>query len=179
MPSRATRKSFAWYQLGIVYERRGDVPRAALATAERYSLQGNQPSRCAAPRRPLPASRKHERLSAAQDIAMAARGEMDRDKKRRNRNEQSPAVAGARFIHRTVQIMLGTAFLVSAVSARPLPARHLRLTRWGTVERQQIEQIVHDYILAHPEILPEAMDRLKAKHMVETVAAHRKQIEAP
>jgi predicted Zn-dependent protease len=29
---------FAWYQLGIVYDREGDQARAALATAERYSL---------------------------------------------------------------------------------------------------------------------------------------------
>ena len=33
---------FAWYQLGIVYDREGDRARAALATAERYNLQ-NQP----------------------------------------------------------------------------------------------------------------------------------------
>jgi predicted Zn-dependent protease len=32
---------FAWYQLGIVYDREGDQPRAALATAERYNLEGN------------------------------------------------------------------------------------------------------------------------------------------
>ncbi len=31
----------AWYQLGVVYERRGDLPRAALATAERYQMTGN------------------------------------------------------------------------------------------------------------------------------------------
>lgn len=31
---------FAWYQLGIVYDREGDQARAALATAERYNLQG-------------------------------------------------------------------------------------------------------------------------------------------
>jgi len=31
---------FAWYQLGIVYDREGDEPRAALATAERYILMG-------------------------------------------------------------------------------------------------------------------------------------------
>jgi predicted Zn-dependent protease len=31
---------FAWYQLGIVYDREGDEPRAALATAERYHLEG-------------------------------------------------------------------------------------------------------------------------------------------
>jgi predicted Zn-dependent protease len=33
---------FAWYQLGIVYDREGDEARAALATAERYNLT-NQP----------------------------------------------------------------------------------------------------------------------------------------
>ena len=33
---------FAWYQLGIVYDREGDRARAALATAERYNLT-NQP----------------------------------------------------------------------------------------------------------------------------------------
>jgi predicted Zn-dependent protease len=31
---------FAWYQLGIVYDREGDEARAALATAERYNLIG-------------------------------------------------------------------------------------------------------------------------------------------
>src|SRR5439155_15182490 len=30
---------FAWYQLGIIYDREGDQPRAALASAERYSLE--------------------------------------------------------------------------------------------------------------------------------------------
>ncbi|HEY6917353.1 MAG TPA: M48 family metalloprotease [Allosphingosinicella sp.] len=32
---------FAWYQLGIIYDREGDAGRAALATAERYNLEGN------------------------------------------------------------------------------------------------------------------------------------------
>jgi len=38
--SRDNDNPFAWYQLGIVYDREGDQPRAALATAERYSLEG-------------------------------------------------------------------------------------------------------------------------------------------
>ncbi|CAN5238359.1 M48 family metalloprotease [soil metagenome] len=38
--ARDRENPFAWYQLGVVYERRGDIPRAALATAERYSMQG-------------------------------------------------------------------------------------------------------------------------------------------
>lgn len=37
---RDNRNPFAWYQLGIVYAHEGDEARAQLATAERYSLQG-------------------------------------------------------------------------------------------------------------------------------------------
>ncbi len=32
---------FAWFQLGVVYERKGDQPRALLATAERAALNGD------------------------------------------------------------------------------------------------------------------------------------------
>src|SRR3546814_3396948 len=39
--ARDNENPFAWYQLGLVYDREGDRPRAALATAERYSLQGD------------------------------------------------------------------------------------------------------------------------------------------
>ena len=39
--NRDNNNPFAWYQLGIVYAREGDEPRAALATAERYNLEGN------------------------------------------------------------------------------------------------------------------------------------------
>ena len=39
--NRDNSNPFAWYQLGIVYDREGDEPRAALATAERYNLEGN------------------------------------------------------------------------------------------------------------------------------------------
>ncbi len=31
---------FAWYQLGVVYAQQGDTPRAALASAERYLMEG-------------------------------------------------------------------------------------------------------------------------------------------
>lgn len=39
--SRDDDNPFAWYQLGVVYERKGDLPRAMLATAERASLTGD------------------------------------------------------------------------------------------------------------------------------------------
>ncbi len=75
---------FAWYQLGIVYDREGDEARAALATAERYNLQGQ-------PGLALPnAERAMMGLPAhssdwlrAQDIAMVSRNAMQRN--RRNR----------------------------------------------------------------------------------------------
>ena len=39
--NRDNQNPFAWYQLGIIYDREGDQPRAALATAERNNLEGN------------------------------------------------------------------------------------------------------------------------------------------
>ena len=82
---------FAWYQLGIVYDREGDQPRAALATAERYSLTGQ-------PQLALPnAEQAMMGLPVgtpdwlrAQDIAMVSRtavqrarnGNRDRDRER-------------------------------------------------------------------------------------------------
>jgi predicted Zn-dependent protease len=38
--TKDNRNPFAWYQLGIVYEDKGDRPRAALANAERYLMEG-------------------------------------------------------------------------------------------------------------------------------------------
>ena len=77
---------FAWYQLGIVYDREGDQARAALATAERYNLQNE-------PRLAL-ASAEHAMAGIprgtpdwirAQDIAMVSRTEVEKNKKG-NRN---------------------------------------------------------------------------------------------
>jgi predicted Zn-dependent protease len=38
--AKDNRNPFAWYQLGVVYEAKGDEPRAALASAERYLMEG-------------------------------------------------------------------------------------------------------------------------------------------
>ena len=81
--SRDNDNPFAWYQLGIVYDREGDQPRAALATAERYSLMGQ-------PQLALPnAEQAMMGLPVgtpdwirAQDIAMVSRAASQR---RRNR----------------------------------------------------------------------------------------------
>jgi len=49
----------------------------------------------------------------------------------------------------------------------------------ATPDRAAIERIVHDYILSHPEILPEAMSRLQDRQVAQAVAANRRAIETP
>jgi predicted Zn-dependent protease len=74
---------FAWYQLGIVYDREGDQARAALATAERYNLEGN-------PTLALPNAEQAMMgipvgtpdWLRAQDIAMVARSAVQRQRNR-------------------------------------------------------------------------------------------------
>ena len=73
---------FAWLQLGIVYDREGDQPRAALATAERNNLQGNAKLALASARmamRGIPANTPD--YLRAQDIAMVSEAELKKDKK--------------------------------------------------------------------------------------------------
>lgn len=49
----------------------------------------------------------------------------------------------------------------------------------GATNKDAIERIVRDYILDHPEILPEAMERLQARETTKAIAANRKLIETP
>jgi predicted Zn-dependent protease len=75
---------FAWYQLGMVYERKGDLARAALATAERYNLEGNAKLAMVSAEtalRGIPQGTPD--YLRAQDIAMVSRAEVDRNKKGR------------------------------------------------------------------------------------------------
>ena len=80
---RDNENPFAWYQLGIIYDREGDTARAALATAERNNLEG----------KPKLALRSAEMAMKglpsgspdylrAQDIAMVSQAEIKKDKKK-------------------------------------------------------------------------------------------------
>lgn len=40
-------------------------------------------------------------------------------------------------------------------------------------------ETIHRYLLDHPEVIPEAMDRLQDKQTAQAIAANRQQIEAP
>ena len=48
-----------------------------------------------------------------------------------------------------------------------------------TTDKSAIEKIVHDYILEHPEIIPQAIERLQAKRMSSTIADNRMALEKP
>lgn len=75
---------FAWYQLGVVYEASGDTPRAMLASAERqvmtrqYALALRSAS---AAESQLPVGSPD--WLRAQDVALQARGELERERDRR------------------------------------------------------------------------------------------------
>ena len=78
---------FAWYQLGTVYELTGDSARAALATAERASMTGDDRTAAASARYALAGLPPNSAdWIKAQDIAMTAGNALcDKNKKCRNR----------------------------------------------------------------------------------------------
>ncbi len=49
----------------------------------------------------------------------------------------------------------------------------------GTTDKAAIEKIVRDYILEHPEIIPEAMTRLQNREVTQLLESNRKEIETP
>jgi predicted Zn-dependent protease len=75
---------FAWYQLGVVYEARGDVPRARLASAEVQVMKRQYPQALAnaqAAEASLPYGSPD--WIRAQDVALEARAELERVRNRR------------------------------------------------------------------------------------------------
>ncbi|HEX7877360.1 MAG TPA: DsbA family protein [Sphingobium sp.] len=84
----------------------------------------------------------------------------------------------AALSNRTIQMTLGAlAFLAATATGAALG---LQSTGSGSVgDKAAIEQIVHDYILEHPEIIPEAMEKLQAKRVAGSIDASRKAIETP
>ncbi|MET0240042.1 MAG: DsbA family protein [Sphingobium sp.] len=46
-------------------------------------------------------------------------------------------------------------------------------------ERARIEAVVRDYILQHPEIIPEAIEKLRDRQAVKTIDDNRKALETP
>ena len=81
--NRDNQNPFAWYQLGIIYDREGDEARAALATAERSNLEANPKlaySSAKVAMAGIPAGTPD--FLRAQDIAMVSRAELAKKDKR-------------------------------------------------------------------------------------------------
>lgn len=55
----------------------------------------------------------------------------------------------------------------------------LVLAHWPGANRAATEQVVHDYLLAHPEVLPAAMERLRANETGQQLAGVRTEVERP
>lgn len=72
--------------------------------------------------------------------------------------------------------------IAAAAAVLVAVASTLVISATGSVDlsdRAAIEKIVREYILSHPEILPEAMENLRAQELGKTVAANRAAIETP
>jgi predicted Zn-dependent protease len=80
---RDNNNPFAWYQLGIVYDREGDHARASLATAERYNLEGRSRLALANAEQAMAGiPRGTPDWLRAQDIAMVSRSAVEQEKNR-------------------------------------------------------------------------------------------------
>ena len=79
---------FAWYQLGIVYDREGDQPRAALASAERSNLQGNDKLALTSARMAMAGlPQGTPDYLRAQDIALVSENALKKGKGKRERQQ--------------------------------------------------------------------------------------------
>jgi predicted Zn-dependent protease len=85
--NRDNEDPFAWYQLGIIYDREGDQARASLATAERSNLQGDPKMALASAETAMkgipPGTPDWIR---AQDIAMVSKAELQKKKNKKERD---------------------------------------------------------------------------------------------
>ena len=89
---RDNRNPFAWYQLGVIYEQDGDTPRAQLATAERFSLQGvPQRAMVHACQAMLGIPDGSVDWLRAQDILLVSQAEIQQSGNRRQRRERRAA----------------------------------------------------------------------------------------
>ena len=78
---------FAWYQLGVIYDREGDDARAALATAERKNLEDDPKLALASAElamKGIPPNTPD--WLRAQDIAMVSKAQLKNKKDRKERD---------------------------------------------------------------------------------------------
>ena len=90
----------------------------------------------------------------------------------------------ANFSARWAQIMekrVRALWLVAAIAVAGLGGAVLAAGTGKPVanDKAAIEKIVHDYILSHPEIIPEAMTRMQNREVTSLLKSNRKEVETP
>jgi len=75
--------------------------------------------------------------------------------------------------------MIGIAAFLAGAAGTALATGAIGTPQVGDAERAKIEAVVRDYILAHPEIIPEAMEKLQQREISKVVDTNRKRIETP
>lgn len=92
----------------------------------------------------------------------------------------TPASFGAAIKNGKIQMMLGgTSFVAAAAVVAFFLQSAAPAAAVDTKDRAAIEAIVRDYILEHPEILPQAMEKLASKRMGAVIDQNRSVIETP
>ncbi|ALR18979.1 DsbA family protein [Sphingobium baderi] len=83
----------------------------------------------------------------------------------------------AALSNRTMQMTLGAFAFIAAAAGTALAMQAGNNVNAG--DKTAIEQIVHDYILEHPEIIPQAIEKLQSKRMESTIESSRSALETP
>ena len=83
----------------------------------------------------------------------------------------------AALSNRTMQMTLGAFAFIAAAAGTALAMQAGNNVNAG--DKTAIEQIVHNYILEHPEIIPQAIEKLQSKRMESTIESSRSALETP
>ncbi|WP_069065942.1 DsbA family protein [Sphingobium sp. RAC03] len=83
----------------------------------------------------------------------------------------------AALSNRTIQMTLGAIAFIAAAAGTALAVQ--APTSVAATDKAAIEKIVHDYILDHPEIIPQAIEKLQSNRMSTTISDNRAALEKP
>lgn len=76
--------------------------------------------------------------------------------------------------------IIATALLHTPVfAAQPIKASDQPIQVTAPLDAKKVEEILHAYLLEHPEVIPEAMKRLEERRLTERIAELRTALETP
>jgi protein-disulfide isomerase len=81
--------------------------------------------------------------------------------------------------HRQLAVTIGAGSAIAIGIGALMWPQHRPVAGGGTANKAQIEAVVRDYILAHPEIIPQAIDKLREKQSQDAYAENKAALETP